>query len=177
LLTRLPRIALKLINDAEARHEFKRRVENFYGGGFAEIFKGLPSFNPTSGGTDATLALLTLRAAQNTFPLLVKLLEKSGREPLAPIAADEFCDSAVSRENAAMLGKLFTKYGSDKTSHYYHLIYGKIIMGAKDLLEIGLGTDNTKFVSTMGVDGRPGASLRAFRDFLPDASIYGADIE
>jgi hypothetical protein len=175
LLTRLPRIASKLIYDA--RHEFKRRVENFYGGGFAEIFKGLPSFNPTSGGKDGTLAILTLRAAQNTFPLLVKLLEQSGREPLAPIAADEFCDNAASRENAATLGKLFTIYGSDKTSHQYHLIYGKIMIGVKDLLEIGLGTNNTKFVSTMGVDGKPGASLRAFRDFLPEASIYGADID
>ena len=29
----------------------------------------------------------------------------------------------------------------------------------------------------MGINGRPGASLRAFRDFLPRAQICGADID
>ena len=29
----------------------------------------------------------------------------------------------------------------------------------------------------MGEKGRPGASIRAFRNFLPNASIYGADID
>jgi SAM-dependent methyltransferase len=45
------------------------------------------------------------------------------------------------------------------------------------MLEIGLGTNNTDVVSNMGQMGRPGASLRAFRDFLPNAEIYGADID
>ena len=29
----------------------------------------------------------------------------------------------------------------------------------------------------MGTEGQPGASLRAFREFLPRAEIYGADID
>jgi hypothetical protein len=29
----------------------------------------------------------------------------------------------------------------------------------------------------MGAEGKPGASLRAFRDFLPNAVIYGADVD
>ena len=29
----------------------------------------------------------------------------------------------------------------------------------------------------MGSHGRPGASLRAFRDYLPNAQIYGADVD
>ena len=45
------------------------------------------------------------------------------------------------------------------------------------MLEIGLGTYNDDIVSHMGADGRPGASLRAFRDFLPNARIYGADVD
>merc|ERR1719331_443216 len=32
-------------------------------------------------------------------------------------------------------------------------------------------------VSTMGSDGTPGASLRAWRDFLPRAQIFGADYD
>ena len=45
------------------------------------------------------------------------------------------------------------------------------------VLEIGLGTNNPDVVSTMGESGIPGASLRAFRDFLPNAQVFGADID
>jgi hypothetical protein len=45
------------------------------------------------------------------------------------------------------------------------------------LLEIGLGTNNTDVVSNMGSEGVPDASLRAFRDYLPNARIYGAGID
>jgi hypothetical protein len=45
------------------------------------------------------------------------------------------------------------------------------------VLEIGMGTNNTDVVSNMGMAGKPGASLRAFRDYLAQAKIYGADID
>ena len=45
------------------------------------------------------------------------------------------------------------------------------------IVEIGLGTNNPKLVSTMGKGGKPGASVRAFRDFLPNAEVFGADID
>jgi hypothetical protein len=45
------------------------------------------------------------------------------------------------------------------------------------LFEIGLGTNNPALVSTMGSEGRPGASLRAFKQLLPNATIYGADVD
>ena len=47
----------------------------------------------------------------------------------------------------------------------------------RSVLEIGLGTNNPSIVSTMGRAGRPGASLRAFRDFFPSAQIFGADVD
>jgi hypothetical protein len=40
-----------------------------------------------------------------------------------------------------------------------------------------LGTDNPKLVSTMGVNGRPGASLRGWRELFSRAYVYGADID
>jgi hypothetical protein len=45
------------------------------------------------------------------------------------------------------------------------------------LLEVGIGTNNLDVLSNMGIDGKPGASLRAFRDFLPRAQVYGADVD
>lgn len=45
------------------------------------------------------------------------------------------------------------------------------------MLEIGLGTNHEDVVSNMSSAGSPGASLRAFRDYLPAAQIFGADID
>lgn len=80
------------------------------------------------------------------------------------------------------LGNLFTKYGSDKaTTHDYYIIYFYMLQDKKSeqlqILEIGLGTNNIDVMSNMGRFGKPGASLKAFRDFLPNAIIYGADID
>ena len=53
--------------------------------------------------------------------------------------------------------------------HNYHLIYGSLFKKnnkVKKILEIGLGTDDEKIISNMGRYGKPGASVRAFRDFL-----------
>jgi len=40
-----------------------------------------------------------------------------------------------------------------------------------------MGTNSLQFKSNMGLHGRPGASLRAFRDYLPNFEIFGADID
>ena len=44
-------------------------------------------------------------------------------------------------------------------------------------MEVGLGSNNTELLSNMGSDGKPLASLRAWRDYFPNAQIYGADID
>ena len=81
------------------------------------------------------------------------------------------------------LSSLFNSYGSDKAAkHDYFLVYSDFFdeLGPNKklkVLEIGMGTNNPHLISTMGVNGKPGASLRAFRDALPFADIYGADID
>lgn len=81
------------------------------------------------------------------------------------------------------LKMLFDICGSDKSNnHNYHILYSYIIsqLGRDsnlNLLEIGLGTNNPELVSSMGYNARPGASLFAFRAYLPNSSIYGADID
>lgn len=80
------------------------------------------------------------------------------------------------------LGEMFSQYGSDKaTSHDYYAVYGSVL-GPKrsdpiNILEIGMGTNNIDVPSNMGLGGKPGASLRAFRDWAPRAHIYGADVD
>lgn len=82
-------------------------------------------------------------------------------------------------EDARRLSALFRQYGSDKAIRYeYCTTYADAISrGVTKLLEIGLGTNNVSFPSHMGPNGRPGASHRAFRDFIPGAQIYGADVD
>jgi hypothetical protein len=45
------------------------------------------------------------------------------------------------------------------------------------VFECGIGTNNPKLPSSMGLFGRPGASLRVWRDYFPKAVIIGGDID
>jgi len=83
-------------------------------------------------------------------------------------------------EDSRDLAGLFCKYGSDKSSrHNYHVAYASLLRRNAPLkiLEIGLGTNNPRFYCNMGPTGNPGAAERAFRDWAPNANVYGADID
>tara|TARA_B100001094_G_C17985601_1_gene697492 strand:- start:89 stop:880 length:792 start_codon:yes stop_codon:yes gene_type:complete len=81
------------------------------------------------------------------------------------------------------LGDLFNDFGSDKAAkHDYYIFYSYILNKLNtdsklNILEIGLGTNNPNLISNMGITGKPGASLRAFKNFLPNSFIFGADID
>jgi len=80
------------------------------------------------------------------------------------------------------LTELMDKYGSDKgTFHGYTNIYENILNKKRHnielVLEIGIGTNDPNLPSTMGKYGKPGASLRAWRDYLPNAQIVGLDVD
>ena len=85
--------------------------------------------------------------------------------------------------NNQELNNIFNKYKSDKSSvHNYDIIYNYILnkLGVNNnlnLLEIGIGTNNPNLISTMGLHGTPGASLRSWSEYLPNSRIYGADID
>jgi hypothetical protein len=144
----------------------------------SRLLEGLPGFAPFSSGTKKDRALLTMQAANDTFPLLAELLEPSPERALVPV--ESFSNNSATKAAASRLKNLFDKYGSDKADQDYHYLYGAILEDSQtvtDILEIGLGTNNVDVVSNMGKSGKPGASLRAFRDFLPDARVYGADVD
>jgi hypothetical protein len=83
------------------------------------------------------------------------------------------------------LRQLIDHYGSDKNLNEYTPIYHSIFNNIKDnninLLEIGIGTMIPSVPSSMVGYGlshyKPGASLRAFRDFFPKGKIYGGDVQ
>src|SRR3989344_1850141 len=112
---------------------------------------------------------------QSTVDLLAKMSGELNLSTVREFAGEEDKDTKE-------LGSLFAQYGSDKSiRHDYHRIYAHILGKRRreslEILEIGLGTNNTDVPSNMGRDGKPGASLRAFRDWAPKAHVYGADVD
>ena len=84
------------------------------------------------------------------------------------------------------LFELVEKYGTDKTLSGYTPTYNKLFTPIKDkvtsVLEIGLGTLNpsipSSFAGNIGLFDyyKQGGSLRVWRDFFPNADVYGVDI-
>ena len=83
------------------------------------------------------------------------------------------------------LADLFNRYGSDKDVNGYSPLYQVLLQHRQNdphlLLEIGIGTLVDGAASSMAgfaLEGyRPGGSLRAWRDWMPNARIVGADVQ
>jgi hypothetical protein len=94
---------------------------------------------------------------------------------------------------ASEMAGLCDKYGSDKGSlktgehvyrwmaHSYTDFYSRTFShcrrSVRKVFECGLGTNSPALVSSMGIAGKPGASLRMWKDYFPEAIIYGGDID
>ncbi len=117
------------------------------------------------------------KIALHTIGMLASIENGLEIREIASLVSDNRLKEAANR-----LGRLLSGYGSDKSSiHNYHYLYAQILLDKVNvpvkLLEIGLGTNNIDVLSNMCHKGRPGASLRAFRDFDQRYEIYGADVD
>ena len=144
------------------------------------LVKNFDMFVPSSAGHHKLIGKHTERSINLTFPLIYDLLlSQNIISRKLKIISNLF--RSENNKNVKKLESLFKKYGSDKSSsHDYHKIYGALFKNnrkVKKVLEIGLGTNNIDIPSNMGVYGKPGASVRAFRDFFDNAVIFGADID
>ena len=138
----------------------------------------------------STLKFLDKRFTQQFFRREFHLYNKgkSLRNPLTR--------SLVINYNSlnSLLHELFFEYGSDKGSpnnqvhpetlkvphtyaDLYFMLFNLSRYSVMRFFECGIGTNNLSFESNMGVNGIPGASLRSWRDYFPNAEIYGADID
>ena len=92
------------------------------------------------------------------------------------------------------LSMLCEKHGSDKgyinfekdtpygwKAHTYTNVYYNLFNHCKNeiklIFECGIGTNNPNINSNMTSRGKPGASLRVWRDYFTNSLIYGADID
>lgn len=60
---------------------------------------------------------------------------------------------------------------------FYERQFSNIRDHVRNVFECGLGTNNLDIASNMGINAKPGASLRVWRDYFSNAHIYGADID
>ena len=94
-----------------------------------------------------------------------------------------------------LLSELCDKYGADKGfdkienrvfynnwhphnyTDYYSSLFDHNRENVKKVFECGIGTNNPDLPSSMGSNYTPGGSLKVWRDYFPNADIYGADID
>lgn len=136
-----------------------------------------PAYAAHSAGRYRQIAGMTSATITRLPDDLSQFAARSGRI-IEKITLVEFLSDGSG--DSQLLGEFFELHGSDKTRQGYHPLYAKILKKRDQIsrvFEVGLGTNNEDVVSNMTAKGRPGASLRAFRDFLPNAHIYGADVD
>ena len=101
--------------------------------------------------------------------------------------------SHYAKDLGSELSRLCDVYGSDKGSinqdghpypwlaHTYADYYSKLFdhcrLNIRNVFECGLGTTNKNLPSNMGSNGKPGASLKVWEEYFPNAEIVGADID
>jgi hypothetical protein len=138
-----------------------------------------PLYAPSSSGSYKQLSDLTIESINQIFPILDKFISDLHRE-MPVVSIKSFCNE-MNLRNALEFKQFADREGSDKAiNHQYHFIYGEILSKRildLNILEIGIGSNNLDTVSNMGKNGKPGASLRAFRDFCPNSKVFGADVD
>jgi len=143
-----------------------------------QILEAFPLFATRGFGFYKPKSLLTIQSIKQVIPALSQFNDISLENKNFKNKVLKFLEEQEYKNN---LGDLFNKYRSDKASmHNYYLIYASILNEIKDpknIFEIGLGTNNIDIVSYMGANAIPGASLRAFKEYLPNSFIYGADVD
>ncbi len=191
----------KDMNILETARSYAKKNERFMFIKFLRVFFGLlkrrelevsivsitstfPEFVPYSAGSYAQRARCTVDGIKSIFPALLDFTNSVNSIPKMSTCS---YIQVLKREKVSMdkevklLGDLFRSFGSDKsTLHDYHTLYANLFddrFAVKAVLEIGLGSNNSKVLSNMGRKGTPGASVRAFSSFFPNSTTIGLDYD
>ena len=136
-----------------------------------------------------------LRSVQDTVPFAIKLNWRGQFHPntngahILDWALTTRTGPPVTWEEPPVLDTLkalFNMYGTDKGSpHGYDLVYEPLLRDRREsvqhVLEVGIGTLSPGAPSSMAGYAEPwyspGGSLRAWRDYFPNAVIWGLDTQ
>lgn len=85
--------------------------------------------------------------------------------------------NAICQKFSTDKGSLSPRRSDHAYADYYDSIFSRSRHKVLNMMEIGIGSNNSDVKGFMGVDAIPGASLRVWREYFPKATIYGADID
>jgi hypothetical protein len=89
----------------------------------------------------------------------------------------QLCDEHGTDKGSNGLNEYSFPWVPHRYSDFYDVLFRHRRNEIKRVLECGIGTGNLEIPSNMGRNARPGASLRVWRDYFPNALIYGADVD
>ena len=157
------------------------RINPFTGKSKINIISTFPNFVPHSYGKYKQMSSQTIGEINNIFPKLLEINNKVDKDLKIIDISNLLNDVKVKSGFSNQIEKVHYEFGSNKFKvHNYSEVYAKIftaIPNAKNILEIGLGTNNLNIMSSIAGHGSPGSSLRALSVIFPKAIIYGADID
>ena len=139
------------------------------------------SFKPHGNQDYESFVPLVVQNINETIPKIAQIAEFENKNNILDYSM--FYDQTKHKNTEKIKYKLsqnLETYGSDKVRNNYHLIYSCILKDIElpyNILEIGLGTNDVKVVSSMGLSGKPGASIKGFKDTFTASKIYGADVD
>jgi hypothetical protein len=98
------------------------------------------------------------------------------------------------KHESNILSEYSEKFGSDKGAtskdsisplpwsyhnytDFYALLFDHCRYNINNVFELGIGTNYEDIPSSMTSAGSPGASLRMWKEYFPNANIFGADID
>lgn len=96
---------------------------------------------------------------------------------LFPVALTNLCDKYGSDKGSALQTGHLYKWNPHCYTEFYDLIFRNIRMNVRTVFECGIGSSDLHLPANMGKNAKPGASLRVWREYFPNAEIYGADID
>jgi SAM-dependent methyltransferase len=148
----------------------------------------LKDFVPAGGGTyqPGFMSLsevgknVTLEGVKGLLPSINLFLKRIN----LPLLSMETYTENNKTEISEQLKEIFTRCGSDKAGpdHCYNLVYGEVFQkfdkfSPLNILEFGLGSQNPEIPSRMASQYKVGGSHRSYKEYFPNAQIFGADID
>jgi hypothetical protein len=94
-----------------------------------------------------------------------------------PSYLSALCEACGSDKGAVSLKDRPYAWLPHTYADWYERQFGSFREHVRNVFECGLGTNNPDVPSNMGERGKPGASLRVWRDYFHSAEIYGADVD
>lgn len=146
-----------------SRKNLKRVILLFDKKFFFEIFAGLYGW--------VVRKLLKKQIRDERYVLEI-VYQKNSDSLLASL-----CDYFGSDKGSLTIGTDSYPWNAHTYTDYYELLFSNQRLKIRNVLECGVGTNNPLIHGNMSDTYIPGASLRVWEKYFPNAEIYGLDID